>query len=369
MKDTCILTGNPVFKPLVNRLRTSIESGKILPGQRVGSEMEMVQETGLSRKSVRKAIDFLIHDGLVERRPGKGIFVREPHSTVKVVQLVVPDMGSELWTKIYRAVQTLGVNYGIQVQAYDAYHTSQVDIHLQVIRNLPRSGVDGAIINPIPDPRFAEVVQSLKRHRYPFVLMEEPWRDGDYFTVSSDNYRGGYLVGKELASRGHRSIAYLGVMTDYAARRRMEGMRDAILDAGLPFDRSLVMDLELENLYRKWTKEVDRCVRRLMERPDRPTALFFCNDGAAADGYLTLKAMGISIPGDVSIVGYDDSENICRLLEPNLTSIRPPIQKTGQEALELLMKQFADPSARPEHRIPVEPEWISRGSVGSRPEK
>ncbi len=357
----------PIYEPLVARLRSEITSGQLAPGAFVGTEHEFTRKTGYSRVSIRRAIGKLIEEGLVVRRTGKGIFVREPHVTTQRVEIVVPDMGCDAWVKIVRGAQRLGAKHGIQIHLYDAHSYGDLNIAFKFLENLPEFAPGGAILGTVCHPRFAELVYKLKILEYPFVLFDSPWRDIEIPTVCADSHAGGYAVGKELIRLGHRRIAYIGPLVDHTARVRLEGLRDAINDAGFSFDRTLAKDLILENPLTTWEVPVDRCVRELMNHSDPPTAIFACTDGAAADSYRTLKSLGYCVPKDVSVVGFDD-EPFCRFLDPQLTTVRQPVEELGKIAMELLLKRMKNPRGSVENLIlPVE--FIQRGSIAEVPQK
>jgi DNA-binding LacI/PurR family transcriptional regulator len=351
----------PIYEPLLTRLRSEIKTGRIGPGEFVGTEYEFTRQTGYSRVSIRRAIGKLIDEGLVVRRTGKGIFVREPHVVTQRVEIVVPDMGCDAWVKIVRGAQRLGAEHGIQIHLYDAHSYGDLNMAFKFLEKLPEFAPGGAILGTVCHPRFAELVYKLKILEYPFVLLDSPWRDIEIPTVCADNHAGAYAIGKELIRLGHRRIGYIGPLVDHTARTRLEGLRDAVNDMGFSFDRALALDLVLENPLTTWEIPVDRCVRELMNRPDPPTAIFACTDGAAADSYRTLKSLGYSVPTDVSVVGFDD-EPFCRFLDPQLTTVRQPTGEMGKIAMDMLLKRMKDPRGPVENCIlPVE--FIKRGSI------
>src|SRR5687767_14892936 len=89
-------------------LRQAITSGKLGPGDMVGTEFAFSQQWGLARNTVRRGVDTLISEGLLERRPGKGLFVRAPHTTTRTVQVVVPNLAWSHVLRIARGAQQMG---------------------------------------------------------------------------------------------------------------------------------------------------------------------------------------------------------------------------------------------------------------------
>jgi LacI family transcriptional regulator len=170
------------------------------------------------------------------------------------------------------------------------------------------------------------------------------------------------MAGQHLIGQGHTRIAFIGDLIAASVQARLMGLRDAIGDAGIPFRRTQVIDLIAgTDRFGDWTACVTDGVRRLMDQADRPTAIFCSCDGVARLVYRALAGLGMSIPGDVSVIGYDD-DPLAEWLSPTLTTVRQPFLQMGQEAMEMLDRRIADPSAPAEfRRMPVE--LVERGSV------
>ncbi|NLX07826.1 MAG: substrate-binding domain-containing protein [Phycisphaerae bacterium] len=353
-----------MYWPLVERLRGRIREGELGPGQMVGSETGMATQTGLSRKSVRRAVEQLIGEGLVERRPGKGVFVREPRTSTRQVQIVVPSVTWDRCARIVQGAKRAGQEDGVCFQIYDAHDSMDTDI--EIIRNLPRSAADGAIIVAFHHRGFAGVLYELHREGYPFVLVDMRLADADVPSVVADNYGGGYRVGQELVRRGHRRIGYIGTLNAHTIRERLDGLRDAVNDAGLPFDRSLAVDLldaDGEKITGDWRERVCQRTRELLRRDDRPSAVFFSCDSQAMVGYRAIKELGLRIPKDLSVVGFDGDE-AGEWLDPGLTTVSQQAERMGSEAVAMLTKRLArrNGSGEAAHRV-VETVWVERESV------
>ena len=355
----------PVYQPLVDSIRGRVRRGALRPGQQIGSEIGLMRQTGLSRNSVRRAVQTLMGEGLVERRPGKGVFVRPPNVTTRTVEVVVPGLESQLVVGIAAGVRAVGRERGVRVRIHDCH--GDMDHEVEQVRLLAHSGANGAVIVALPHERFAEAVYQLKSERFAFVVVDEPIWGLPTATVMSDNYGGGYAVGKALTHQGHRRIGFIGNLTGgIAAQRRLEGLIHAVNDAGIAFDRSLVADLNVPPLA-DWSEAIERETRRLMLLAERPTALFFVCDAAAAVAYRTLRSMNLHIGRDVSVVGYDD-DPICELLDPPLATVRQPSQEIGRAAADCLMQMIDAVGSRSRaagdnhQQLPVK--FVHRDSLG-----
>ena len=355
-----------MYEDLLVQLRTSIRQGLRQPGEFVGTEQAFGRERGLSRVSVRRATDQLIREGLVERRPGKGLFVRPVQRSLRTIQVVVPDLAFEQCIQIAKGAQQLGIEHGLNVQVYDAQ--SQMDRDIECLRQLPERSADGALILSWHHPRFTEALLELKQRNLPFVLIDEESSPLDIDTVAADNHAGGMLAANALIDLGHRSIGFIGNLSAGTVAARLEGLRDAVGDRGLPFDRSRVIDLAIEPGM-DWAQRIADSTHELMSRSPRPTAIFYSNDHVAAEGYRTLRAMNLRVPEDVSVVGFDDSP-LCRWLEPALSTVRQPSIEMGQVAMSMLMEMLQTPVGqprRPARKATLPVQWIARASIGPCP--
>ena len=361
-----------VYQRLVLKLRQALDENKMQPGQFFASEYDLARREGVSRRSVRHAVDILVREGRVERRSGKGLYIRRPGSITRWVQVVVPMLAAHLCIEMAGGVKAAALKAGVQTQIYDAH--GSFDSDLDALRRLPATAASGAIIWSLHHKRFAEVLYELKAARYPFVLVDESLRDIEVPTVLADNYRGGYLVGRELIQRGHRRIGYISFPAD-TTRLRAEGIQDAFAEANLLFDRSLNRELRT-TLMEDSSAEIGRLTRELLDLPDRPTAIFYNNDHAAIRGYEAIRALGLRIPEDVSVVGFDGDPS-CRLLTPTLATIRQPAREMGIAAMEILLDLMAGGKSGaenvagdvgiPHQVLPVT--WHEGGSIGPAPRR
>jgi DNA-binding LacI/PurR family transcriptional regulator len=360
-------TTTAVYEPLLLRLRKSIASGACKPGAFLGTEQEFSRESGISRVSVRRATDQLIREGLIERRPGKGLFVRESERRTGTIHVIVPDLAFEQCVQIARGAQEIGDERGFLVQVHDA--DNRMDRDIAVLKQLSTQTCDGALILSWHHRRFTEALLELKQRRVPFVLVDEHSADLDVPSVTADNHAGGLMVGNELIDRGHRVLGFIGNLSASTVRARLEGFRDAAGDRGLPFDRSRVIDLAVQP-QEDWAGRIALCTRQLLSRPDRPTAIFFSNDQVAAEAYSTIRAMGLRVPEDLSIVGFDDSP-LCRWLDPPLATVRQPSPDMGRAAMQMLLDGLR-PAAMGEQsesrRLTLPVEWVARPSIGPAPQ-
>ena len=341
----------PRYAQLADVLRESLRTGKFKPGELIGTEHDLVRQHGVSRVTVRKATELLIADGLIERRAGKGLFsASQRDKAALMIQVVVGNMQWVPCMRIARGAQLSAGSSGVQVQIYDAHGNLELD--LDMLRRLPDSGARGAIIHALYDRRFAEALYGLHIRQFPFVLVDQRLHDIDVPSVLADNHTGGYQLGQHLLSRGHKRIAFIGDLGADTVRDRLAGLRAAIDDAGLPFDRSLLIDVRPADQLDAggWTSAVEEKAGLLVNRPDRPTAIFADCDAIARDVCQVLERRGLNVPNDCSVVGFDD-DPLAQMTDPPLTTVRQPFEDMGRAAFEVLTKRMNNGKAAVEHRI------------------
>jgi LacI family transcriptional regulator len=167
---------------------------------------------------------------------------------------------------------------------------------------------------------------------------------------------GGHAATDLLIDAGHRRIGYVnGEASMEASRHRFRGYRQALATADLPFDPDLVREGNWQPLS---GYEAARDLMRL-KRP--PTAIFCANDLMAVGCYEALHELGLRIPDDVAVMGYDDRE-IAQHLHPPLTTVLLPHFEMGSIAAEMLLDAASGSTGRP-RQIKVECPIVRRGSV------
>lgn len=176
-------------------------------------------------------------------------------------------------------------------------------------------------------------------------------------TVDSDNLQGAVLATEHLLALGHRRIGFLSGREDLeSSRLREAGYRQALARAGVPVDESLVRVGD----YRQETATGP--ARDLLALTHRPTAVFAANDLSAIGTMQAAAELGLSVPDDVSVVGFDNVPESA-LTTPPLTTVSQPMQRMGSEAVTLLIQLLSGSEpARTHVRLPVE--LVVRGSTG-----
>ncbi|HHG3367717.1 substrate-binding domain-containing protein [Vibrio parahaemolyticus] len=174
--------------------------------------------------------------------------------------------------------------------------------------------------------------------------------------VQDNSLRGGYLAAKYLIDCGHTEIGCItGPLIKHQAQMRYEGYKRAMNEAGLEFNANWIIesDFECEGGYQAFKK--------MAERGTLPSSIFVSNDMMAMGVINAANELGIKVPDDLSIIGYDDI-HIAKFMSPSLTTIHQPKYRLGQAAVETLVRRLDDKSNEAQV-VQLEPTLVIRNSV------
>ncbi len=221
----------------------------------------------------------------------------------------------------------------------------------------PRS-VDGLLI--VLDAVDDEAFQSLALRHFPFVSISRPVPGGRAPYVIADNTGGMRAAVAHLLAHGHRRIAYIGGPADNEdARERHETYRDTLREAGIEPDRAL-------EAFGDWNEDSGtRAMADLLARGAKFTALAAANDLMAFGALTALEAHGVSVPGDLAMVGFDDAM-LAGYQHPPLTTVRQPFYSLGARAADILL-DWLDGRVPQPGPVYVPTELVLRQSCGCRP--
>ena len=360
MPNTSMHTSIPAYQKLAGDLRKTLVRGDHAPGAQFSSEHELARLYGLSRVTVRRATELLVTEGVLERRPGKGLYVRDKGSpATTMVKVIVGNLAWEPSVRVARGVQQVAKKHGIEVQVSDA-HGSQEE-NVDQLLNLPGNGADGAVLMALHTSAFNEAVVRIKSTGFPLVVVDDRLREVDVVSVAADNYQGGYLAGRHLMTLGHSHMAFIGDCSASTVHDRLDGFRDALAEGGIALPRTCVLDITPDDRFASWDESVSHKAKALLEREKRPSAIFCSCDAVARACYRACSALGLPVPSEVSLVGFDD-DPLAEWLTPALTTVRQPFTEMGQKAMELLLKQLTKNVVEPENLLlPVQ--WVPRSST------
>jgi DNA-binding LacI/PurR family transcriptional regulator len=276
--------------------------------------------------------------------------VRRVHGTVRdasaldarlVGLLLGRRFGGTLFTDIFYGVNSVLTPHGYHPLVLDTYaetYQKAAEKEAEALNYAQNSHFAGVILWHEGGTSNVNLIQSIRDHHFPIVAIDRrvPGLELDY--VGTDNVEGAFEATQHLIQRGHRRIAHMTSlsMTD-AASERLAGYQKAMGDAGLSTNpRHILLTLD-------GGRRLDReMLRQVFTAPDAPTAIFLVSDYWAPVVYQELKTLGLRVPDDVALVGFDD------VVQPGLESVQlssmsQDFEGIGKTAAEMILDRIRNP--------------------------
>ncbi|MHA6758444.1 LacI family DNA-binding transcriptional regulator [Streptacidiphilus sp. PAMC 29251] len=330
------------------------------PAGKLPTEQELAREQGVSLSTVRRAVDLLVQDGLVYRRQGSGMYIAsaDKAGSGPLIGVAVPSM-TYYYPRIIVGIERELARHGAQMLLRST--DWDPDRERQAIEGLTKAGAAGLILVPSldqADPRSR--LDELEDLGTALVLVERglelPATLNEF--VGSNHAAGARAAVKHLLALGHTRIGYLERTSPHTAPQIRSGLRIGLENAGLGTEPVVVESLP------RWTgDDAARFLDRLLER--RATAALCFADREATLLVGAARQRGLDVPGDLSVVGYDDE--VADLSDVRLTAVSPAKAEIGRLAVEILRARLADPGA-PHRQESLVPRLVLRDSTGPAPE-
>lgn len=310
-------------------------------------------EKGVS-EGTRAYIQSIIDEyGYQPNKAAKGL-AEQKTNTILFVYENTPD--NPFYTELIRGAID-GAKEAHQILLFNIICDSYVtDYFLNALRTEQIDGVIVASTGLAETRNFAKMIANEKR---PLVLINDPIDELNVPRIYINNFQAAYQATRHLIECGHTRIAHIGGRTSsYPSYQRFEGYQRAMSDAG--FSKWVQEYTIMDNINREQAKASSK---QLLQMDYRPTAFFAANDSLAFGVCSAATELGLRVPNDVSVVGYDDIK-MAATFEPPLTTIHQPIYEMGRRSIQLMMDQVsgAKDAALPES-IVLSASLVKRGSV------
>lgn len=258
-------------------------------------------------------------------------------SRAKMIIAIVPDIANPFFSEVIRGIERVAQQQGYSVLLGDTENNSKrEETYAQMVTSRQ---VDGAII------LLPHIAASIRRAGAPIVNACEYVSDKAVTSVYSDNVGGARAAAEYLLALGHVSIGFIGGPPGSPLSvDRERGYVDAMRANGFSLDRKLMVagDFSAESGV--------RATEALLARGLPLTALVCANDEMALGALRAVRDRGLSVPVDMSIIGFDDIR-LARFIDPPLTTVAQPMQEIGREAMTLLIDLLADPTTAARKRM------------------
>jgi LacI family transcriptional regulator len=248
----------------------------------------------------------------------------------KTIGLIVPDNSNPFFAEILRSIENIGYANGYSVILCNS--DSDIDKEVAYTDLLFAKQVDGIVF--ITTNNSCEHLQQLSNVGIPIIVIDRdiPLIGTDVLLV--DNFQGGYVATQYLIELGHRRIACItGPSRLTPSAERVNGYRKALADAGITENPDLIVmgDFQFQG--------GETGIAQLLTLREPPTAVFACNDLMALGVMRGLRKAKLSVPRDISLIGFDDI-SLTSVVSPALTSVAQPIQEISRLAIELLINRI-----------------------------
>ena len=334
------------YAEIRDALREEICGGKYGPGRRFPSEAALARRFCAARQTVVRALRELQAQGLLSRRQGAGTVLTPAasHLTGRIALIVHGSGYCEIFAPIAREISHLCLKHGCTLLFTDidfADNRQRVAQVMRQAREYVDIGVDGVIFQPVELMKNAqdvnrEIVELFDASGIPVVLLDSdivpaPERSR-YDLAAVNHFAAGMKLAEHLRRTGSKRVVYL-MQHDRApcVQARFMGIRTGC--EGLQLEGRCVF-AEPDD-----AAAIRRCVRRL-----KPDAIACYNDRQAALLMQTLAGMGVKVPGDVRVAGFDDV-NYAMLATPRLTTMHQPCRELAELAFDMLMARIKAPDA------------------------
>jgi DNA-binding LacI/PurR family transcriptional regulator len=266
--------------------------------------------------------------------------------------LLIPDIANPFFAEIARAVEDQGrkLGYSLVICSTDN-DDDQVERYLTL---LEQKSVDGIIIGTGVETK--KVLKAMLKLTVPVSVIARELPVPNIHTVVVDDYAGGASAARHLLGLGHTRMAVLAESVKVSSsRERIRGFREMMEEAGLRLpDNRIKRGEHLIEDGRQMTV-------RLMSAAHPPTAIFCCNDLLAIGALQGAKELGVRVPEDLSLVGFDNTI-LATVANPPLTTVAQPIESMGQTVVDLLVRDL-NKETQDRQRVVLEPELIVRQST------
>ncbi len=368
------MASHPKHQQISQHLRTEIAARRYPAGGRLPSEPQLAVQFRVSRPTIARAFLDLQNEGLVERRPGSGTYVRtgSPSNagpSTRQLGLLIPGLGNtEIFELICGELASLARTENYSLLWGGSTHPGlDTDVSLghakEICRQFIERRVSGVFFAPyelVPEKEAANrhLAETLRQAGIPVVLLDRDLQSfpnrSDFDLVGMDNVAAGYLLAEHLIKLGCAHIYF--VARPHSAptvEARIAGVREALVRHRLPLDP-------------RWLRVGDPAETKFARQltAGRQADAFICaNDHTAAVLLRSLASCGTRVPHDVRVVGFDDAK-YATLVSPPLTTIHQPCPGIAAIGLRLMLDRIAEPTL-PARSVALTPRLVLRESCGA----
>lgn len=343
--------------------RDKILNGEMKYGEKLPTEQEIGEIFSVSRHTVRQSILELEKQGYIYREKSKGAFVEKlgkdrKNNNSKMIIVITTYLSEYIFPFLIKGIEEVLSKNGYDILLLSTNNDKEKE--REQLKKLLEYDVVGAIIEPTASAlgnTNIEYYKEIEKNNIPYLMINAAYDKEKQSYVAIDDEKGGYTVCKYLIELGHKKIAGLFKEDDVQGVERKKGYLKALEENNIDIDNTIIGRFKTfeEDFY------IQGFTRSLLNREDRPTAIFCYNDKVAMNVVKIAKELGIRVPEDLSVVGYDNDETISAALDCGITTISHPKEALGRKAAEMLLSLIRDGEKRVSYVF--EPEIVVKNSA------
>lgn len=249
-----------------------------------------------------------------------------------IIGVIIPETVNRFFAKAIGGIQRIAnlAGYNVMVCQSDESHTTEKNN----LQSLIAAHVDGVIISVSAETDRTDHFNALLQRNIPVVFFDRISESLNTSQVVTDNYEIAFEGTEHLIAQGRKRIAIVaGPLNLYVSKHRFKGYADALKKHNIPLLDQYIIHSNFHS------GDIEAYTKQLINLSQRPDAVFAINDYAAIEMMYHFKKHGIRIPEDIAMLGFNN-ENICKFVEPPLSSIELSSYDLGSTAAELLLKQI-----------------------------
>lgn len=333
----------PKYQVIIDDIKSYILSGTYKAGEKIPSELTLLEEYNVSRQTVRKAILELSNEGFLRSEKGSGTYVSTQYrskaggkTSNKTIGVITTYISDYIFPSIIRGIESRlnEENYSLLL----ASTNNDIAQEKKALEMMLSYGVDGMIIEPtrsnIYNPNIAYYL-SFKEQEIPFTMINAYYEELEVPFFCLDDVQSSYLATRELIAKGHSQIGIIAKMDDLQGKFRMKGFIKALGEAKLRFQQEHVLSFDTAT-----KSDLSMNLEKyLMDNRDELTAIVCYNDEVGLEVVNVCKKLEISIPDELSIIGQDNSY-IAKNANIKLTTLTHPQEQMGRDAADWVIKSL-----------------------------
>lgn len=349
------------YEQIVSWIRQQIEQGLLSQGEKISSENEMMEQFHVSRQTVRRAMEVLTKEGIVEGRRGSGTYVsvntrRYTGKEIRI-EVMLTFVDTYIFPAMIRGIESVLSKEGCALQI--AVTDNAVEKERMLLKEILRTkSVDGIIAETVksalPNPNL-DLYRELEKNGIPVLFINSFYRELDMPHVSLNDRQAGYLAAKHLAECGHTKIGGIFKSDDGQGHLRYAGYTDALMERDIKVRGGQIVWIDSGEL-----RDMENESSKFISRLKGCTACVCYNDETACKLVNIFRKAGIKVPQDVSVVGIDNSK-MAEFCAVPLTSVKNPVQELGIAAARQIIGGVCGKEKM--ESAEFEPELIVRNSV------